>query len=363
MVDGIQEEIGSAETEESTFEDDFRAEFDAAIDSDDDEAGEATATSTGAPDGDTGENDIQSESEQEWSDDGDVDDGAEEASDGTPDFAPPQHWSAENRAQFDELPVESKGVVVDLYKGMEAAHTRRSMELADKRRDFAPFEEAIAGTGIPLAQAVEELAGIHRAMQSDPEAELKRLATKHGIRLEAPRRSNRDLEDEYDDDDEFIDRDPELEAMRNELSEAKREIADVKLGQTRTAQAETAARVSEFVSSKDAKGNLLHPHFEAVQSEMVNQANADRMSGKSSTLETLYERALWLVPEVREKVLEERESTASITDKKLKQEKLKRARRAGLGARGTSKSPPQRDSVPESFEDHFMQELRSASAS
>lgn len=363
MVDDIHDEGGSADTEDESIEADFRTAFEAAAEADGDEGGTATATATGDPDGDTGENDTEGKLEQEGSDDDAGEDGEDEASDGTPDFKPPQHWSAEHREQFEELTPDGKGIVSDIYKGMEAAHTKRSMELADVRKAFEPFQQLVDGSGVPLAQAVNKLAGIHRALQSDPEAEIKRLATEFGISLEAPkaRRSweDDDLygEDEFDDEDEVS---PRVIRLEEKLEKAEKELAEVKAGQTKSATAETNARVADFADAKGTDGELLHPHFAAVQSEMVTLANANKLQGKAYTLNDLYESAIWMVPDVRDKVQAALNGAKASNTKKEKADKVARAKNAGMGAKGSSKSPPPREEVPESIEDAFRQSFAAA---
>lgn len=58
-------------------------------------------------------------------------------------------------------------------------------------------------------------------------------------------------------------------------------------------------QIRQFVSAKDDKGNSKHPYFEQAKPTMINLIK----SGLSQTLEDAYNQAIWMSPEIRDKVI------------------------------------------------------------
>ena len=68
----------------------------------------------------------------------------------------------------------------------------------------------------------------------------------------------------------------------------------------RQQQTQTANQAFEdFTNAKDDAGNLKHPHWEEVRSDMANLIQ----KGICTTLEDAYERAIWSNKDVREKMI------------------------------------------------------------
>ena len=53
-------------------------------------------------------------------------------------IAPPERWSAEEKAKFTALPREAQEIVAERYKGMEADYTRKTQEVAETRKSIEP---------------------------------------------------------------------------------------------------------------------------------------------------------------------------------------------------------------------------------
>jgi hypothetical protein len=353
MVDGILPDTGTAETEEQgpSIRDDLRATYEKMASDDSDEGGQATATATSETDGDDGEKGAEADESSGESDD----DGKEGEADKEPDAGStderldaPIHWSTEHKATFEGLPAEGQAFLLERHKDMEADYTRRSQDLAEVRRAFVPFQQAIAGTGTSIEAAVAKLATIHNGLTRDPEAEIRRLARENGVNL-SPSNLDEDDDEPFEDDDEGQ-RDSEADRQRDER------IDRLETKQSSDATAASNARIQEFVDTTDGNGELTHPHFAQVQEQMLVLATGYRASGKTYTLQSVYDDATYLVPEVREQVLAGGSKNPAPDTREEKRKKVERADRASLGARGTSKAPAPKNEVPGNVREHLAKE-------
>jgi len=92
--------------------------------------------------------------------------------------------------------------------------------------------------------------------------------------------------------------------------------------QSRNDQALTL--INEFRDAKDAKGNLVNPHYEAVRLTM----RALIQSGRVSTIEDAYSQAVWSDPTVRELMLKSQRKEVDKTKLAETKKKAKAAKRA-----------------------------------
>lgn len=161
---------------------------------------------------------------------------------------------------------------------------------------LAPRREALAMQGLDDAQAVRQLFALSDYADRDPQGFVQWFAQQRGLDMTSlvPQQPTEEV-------DEFAD--PDVVTLRNELRQIKEHIASQSNAQAQ-AQAQAAqAQVQAFAGEKDAQGNLLRPHFDAVKAQVA----ALLRSGVDS-LDSAYEQACWSNPRVRSELMKVEEA-------------------------------------------------------
>ena len=243
--------------------------------------------------------------------------GAPKAGEGEGKGAPveaPTHWSTKDREMFSKIGADGQQWLLERYRGMEAAHTKRSQEIAPMRdlaQRWAPYFEHLK---TPAPQAIDLLMQTEYQLRNGSNTQkiaiLQRLVEDYGIA--APE------EDENGNLIQPAAADPRIEAL-------EQQIQAMRAGQSQQQQAEQQSRVAvasgqiqAFADEKRADGKLAYPYFGDVKNDMTRLAQADLAAGAQPDLKSLYDRAAWANPTVRAKLL--------AADN---QEKARKASRAG----------------------------------
>jgi len=260
---------------------------------------------------------------------------------------PPEHWSAEDRANFEKLPPESKAFLLKRHTEMEADYTRKS-QAASGAVQFAQTltpvftDPVIMGSlqqeGVSPAEAISQWAGFHkRAMSPDVRERINLLvdlSQRIGLdpaRLfamtqqpsETPQLSPQDAANpaiKY-----FVDH---LGRTTNDLQALRAELTQMRQAEQQQRENETLEQtkwgIDQFASEKGANGQPLRPHFDAALPIIIElfKANPER------DLQEAYEQAVWANPETRKLLLDaERQSQVNRSN----------VDRAKLAARGNTR--------------------------
>mgnify|MGYP003649739890 FL=1 len=236
--------------------------------------------------------------------------------------AAPEHWSSDDKDEFEALPDEARDFVLRRYKNMEGDYTEKTKALADDRGRFekldqvlAPHREQFARSGVDEAAAVAQLLQAQKFLQTQPVEALRWLAKSAGV---DPSQLGDPAVNE-EDPDEWVD--PQVKQLQQRLNQQESYLASLQEQQNRERHTEFLGQVQGFHEEKTADGELAHPYMETVMSEMTGLLK----SRQSTSLQDAYDKAIWMVPEVREKVLNssKEQRTADQT------RRVKRAKRAG----------------------------------
>jgi hypothetical protein len=230
----------------------------------------------------------------------------------------PQHWDADKREAFKNLPRAAQDIVLERVKATEADHTRKTQEVAQQRKELEPllnttkqYESYFKQLGVTPEQAFATLVNTERLLRtgsaSQKSAAFAQLASDYGIDLRAlgaaptGEAANPNT--------------PNLTPFVSELATVNQRLDSFEMAQL-------SERVNSFSSTKGSDGQPLYPHFDKVRAKMGELSAA---TGKQN-LSELYEEACYLVPEVRQ----------AIIDAKLEQarkEQTENARKAAAEAR------------------------------
>lgn len=219
-----------------------------------------------------------------------------------PPIEAPEHWTAEDKAEFEKVKdAEARKVLLAQSKRLEAAHTRKSQETAERVKQAEPFlavakQYESLSNGMPAHQHYASLAQTQAtlaraAAQGDVQPFLD-LAAQFGLNLGAPSPAAGGQPDH---------------ALRRELGNLRAELEGFKQreanreGQARAQTQESAvSEIKAFEDAKDAQGTPAHPHFSQVRERMAALMGAD----PTLTLDTAYDSACWAIPAVRQKLLD-----------------------------------------------------------
>jgi hypothetical protein len=275
----------------------------------------------------------------------------------------PQHWSQADKDMVAALPPEHRAKVVERYKAIEAGLTPKLQRAAEIEKRyggaeeiFAPYADAMKQRGIGPADIIRAWHGVERsllegaadAQQGRPNEKgaqiVARLIQQYRIDPGAvaallqgqiaaapqPTASADHVGGQLP--PEAAARIDALERRENERIAAQR------------AQAEAAmqSRLDTFAAEKDGAGNLAHPYFAELESDMMALARLDLAQGKTPELADLYERASYANRETRQKLLSGREEEAkrkAAADRKAKAVAAQKAASSITGSPGTGQSP------------------------
>ena len=272
----------------------------------------------------------------------------------------PTHWSAEHQEMFRELKADAQSFLLDRSRDMEAAHTRRSQEIAPLRNAVSTWEPYLRQQGHDPAQAFNALMQTEYTLRSGTNeqklAMLEKLAIDYNVHLGAEATSDQWT----DENDPFGSNRAAAQAVQPVLQQMQQMQAGIQqqahAGQSQ--QVQTVERQIEvFRTEKGADGKAAHPYFEEVMADMQVMAQANHLNGQPSDLAELYEKACWADASVRAKVQAAEKHKASLDQRKTEQRRAKKARGAtgGLsGGGGKSKEQPRslRETIEGAMDEH-----------
>lgn len=313
--------------------------------SDEGSSAEGTTTSTESP-----------ESTQSAADQGTADAASAEAStaegtaagDASASIEAPAHWSAADREMFGKVAPDAQKWLLDRSKAMEAAHTRRSQEIAPMRQLAERWNPYFQQLGASAPQAIDLLLQTEYQLRTGSQEKklevIRDLIRDYGIQAPAG---------ETDGGTEQGARDPRVDQLTEQLQQMQQgwqqqQQTTVQQQQAMQQQAmgRAQAALQAFANQKGADGKLAHPHFGEVQDEMTRLAQADLAAGVQPDLNSLYERAIWANGTTRSQLLAAQQSQEA-ERRRQEAEKAKRAggQISGAGAPATEQPKGLRETL------------------
>jgi len=195
----------------------------------------------------------------------------------------PVSWSAAAKAEFSKLPLVVQEAIakreMEVSSGFKQYGEKvKTYEAIDKV--LSPLEPALQKAGLTKDQYVQRLRAAEMQLESNPVEGIKWLAKSYGVDLShltgEPQQVN-----------------PEIASLRKELSDL-RQWRDQSVQSSQTAlETETLTAIERFKS--DPKNEF----FEQVR-PVMGQLVA---GGQAKDIADAYEKAVWMVPEVRQIML------------------------------------------------------------
>lgn len=233
---------------------------------------------------------------------------------------PPQHWPEQDRQTFAKLDPAGQAFLLRRHTEMERDYQGKAQAAATAvqfTQSLAPiFQDPVIAGSLQQAQvspydAIRQWASFHqRAM--DPNSQVRmalwqELGQRMGLDPAATRQMSQSGQSALSDEDL---KDPAIRYFADHLGKQlsdvqalRGELHQMRQQEQQKVQAETLKvtrwSVDSFADEKDERGNLKHPHFDAVLPHLIElyRANPDR------SMQEAYDMAIWSVPSIRSSLI------------------------------------------------------------
>lgn len=225
---------------------------------------------------------------------------------------PMRFWNAQQKDFFAKQPPEAQRMITSMFDKMRFVYDKKTQEIQKFAGEMEEVIDALAPTYtiINTARPMVEAVGLDMDSYLDTLIGNDYLATNHPMEFICKfiQESGFHIQDIIDFGYDYAERMNSPEYQENErLKEQQAQMA-YQLQQKDAEQEQYAEQqldemldesLAEFESKVDENGNDLHPYLEQVEDTMVQIMN----STGNVNLEDLYEKACWLVPEVRQELI------------------------------------------------------------
>ena len=276
----------------------------------------------------------------------------------------PSNWSKRDKemlARIDDKDVAKW--LLERDKAWQADYTRKTQATAQLKKDyepvdqlFQPHRELMKQRGLTPSGLVEAWMNVEKKLASGEESAIEvvrglvggykipvdKLAAALGISQAKAEEIQTGEQPAQPAPKTVVP--PELQQRLDEIERWKRDQDQQKLtlAQRQAIEAENRAQASieAFKEETDGRGNLLHPHFDEVEADMLAIVQGLKASGKQvPPLKDLYERAVYANPETRGKVLTALQQQEAAKRAQAAKDKAANARRAGSSVTGSPSGP------------------------
>jgi len=292
---------------------------------------------------------------------------------------PPARFREVHKDMFKTLPREAQQFLLDRHQEMDKDYQQKSKENAEAIKAaetytqlVGPFQQFHAAMGVDSQTAIKALLGMDHALRTGtPEVKQRVLAQiMHVARIDP--RTLEFTEDIPERDHEPMP--PWAQQLSHQVDTIGSELTQERQRGELQTQEEVDAAVNAFRDATDATGNLTHPYYEDVRSEMSRHMQQVDQAGGAPDLKDAYERACWADPDIRQRLQADLTAKAQADATTARQadeakaaneraEKVKAARKASptIGEGGTKTTPavPERPDDVRSEIDQVMTELSS----
>lgn len=233
---------------------------------------------------------------------------------------PPKHWNEEAKGFFTKAPPDLQKHWIAREAERDKSLDSKYQEIAAFRREreqldemFGPYTRDLELRGATRPQFIQSLLGAHKFLLEKPAEALKWLAQEYGIDpsklSESPAAKP---------DTAITKLEAEVKQTRDELG---RFTAQQKEAETKA----NLSKVQAFAQAKDDKGNLIHPHFDAV-AEDIHRI----MQTGLRDLDQAYQKAVRMNDEIFAKVQADQAAAKTATAEAERKAQVDKAKRAGV---------------------------------
>lgn len=239
----------------------------------------------------------------------------------------PVSWAADAKALWASLPPAIQQAVSKRETEMANGGRQWSEEKRRFETTLAPLAQETARLGMSVEQGLNALLSAHHRLNRDPAGAIAQLAQQYGVDL-ATLASNPPAEQSRFD--------PMVSQLTQHVSSLESQLQGF-------LQNQTMGVVDKFAAE--------NPHYAAVEEQIASlipliQQREPGLS-PSEVLTKAYDQAIWLNPDVRQKLIDEQAQTAQQQQQQALQAKAQKAAKAAVSVKGSSngvapapKAPP-----------------------
>lgn len=245
----------------------------------------------------------------------------------------PKGWSAEAKAEFGKLSPAVQQAVIKRESEINEGGARWSEEKKTLLSHFEPVREISEQYKAHPGEVIKRLAAADRFLERDPDAAIRWLAQAYKVdlsQLAATPAAQTPTQPQAD---------PVVAELKSELSSVKQRLEAED-------QAKVNSVITEFATAKDATGQPLRPHWDAVKEDVGYRLLEAAQRQTALTLEDAYDAACYARKDIRALLT----TAQTVVDPQAKaREAAEKARRGALSAHGAPNgavTPPARPADP-----------------
>ena len=251
---------------------------------------------------------------------------------------------------FRGLDPKAQSFLMDRSKDMEAAHTKRSQEIAPLRNTAEKWTPYLNQMGAEPSRVFDSLMEYEHGLRTGTNEQkiniLLGLARDYDVNMA----QNGNGAAPSAEEDPFEIQQKIQAAVGPIVQQVQQMNGNMQQQQGYSQQASVAAaqqNIEQFRNSKGADGKPAHPYYAEVEQDMLAMAQAKQAAGQPLDIAELYEQATWTNASVRAKM----QAAERHTSKQAEQQRQKRASIAsGSLAGGGGSQTEQPKGIRESIE-------------
>lgn len=258
---------------------------------------------------------------------------------------PPEHWSEDDQKVFMDMDDSGREWALRLETNAHKGIEEKSKELKQYHDAFEPYKHLFpVGSE---SQVIQQLLNAQSTLQKDPVEGIKWLMKSYGV--DEKQFVPTDASDEV-----YVD--PDVKALRDEIDALKSTNKQSAQAAEENRQRMMLAEIQKVQDEADEDGNLLRPHFQAVQGVMAGLMQ----SGRANGLEDAYQQAVWAVPEYRDSEVERIAKDKAEKELADKTKEADKSASAGKNINGKSngKEAPKETTLSDSLSENYEKSIR-----
>ena len=217
----------------------------------------------------------------------------------------PHHWAVEHQEMFRGLDPAAQSFLMDRSKDMEAAHTKRSQEIAPLRNAAEKWAPYLSQMQAEPSQVFDTLMqheyGLRTGTNEQKINILLGLARDYGVNMA----QNGNGAPPSAEEDPFGVTEKIQAAVGPIVQQVQQMNGNMQQqGYSQQQASLTAAQqnIEDFRNSKGSDGKAEHPYYSEVEQDMLAMAQAKQAVGQPLDIAELYEQAIWSNASVRAKM-------------------------------------------------------------
>ena len=266
----------------------------------------------------------------------------------------PTHWAVEHQEMFRGLDPKAQSFLMDRSKDMEAAHTKRSQEIAPLRNAAEKWTPYLNQMQAEPSQVFDSLMQYEYGLRTGTNEQRAQIILGLVRDYQVDMRENGNGAAPSAEEDPFEIQQKIQAALNPVMQQVQQLSGSFQQQQGYNQQASQAAgqnHIDEFRDRKGADGKLAHPYYPEVFDDMLAMAQAKKAAGQTPDIAQLYEQAIWSNASVRAKMqAAERHISTQAEKQRQARAKIASGSLAGGGGSQTEQPKDRRAAIEAAFD-------------